>query len=247
MLAALRTWLKPAAGRPYRALLCVRPQIEALETRAVLSISITANIGGLTPPVTSVTLPRPMGAGLQDVSLILRASAEDQQLFRDAAAGRILQHVKITLSDGERGTDTIDMTDAVISSYRLVPGPTSDNPSIALTLLGRAEQSGSISATIDGATLSVVSMTIPESTSREASDVSLVVKVSAGVTTLLQNAGEGKVITEVKIRLDGIGNGSTETITLKNVLISSFQYVGGGSSLEVEIHLVAEQETIQIS
>ncbi len=155
--------------------------------------------------------------------------------------------MKITLSDGEGGTDTIDLTDAVNSSYGLVPGPNSDEPSIALNLIGRAEQTGSISVTIGEATLPVVSVTIPQSTGRELTDVSPLLKASAGITAFVKDAGEGKVVPEVKINFDRIGNGLSETIILKNVLVSSVQYVSGGTGLEVKVQLMAAEETIQSS
>jgi hypothetical protein len=247
MIAALRSWLEPAGRRPRRSRRDIRPGTEALETRAVLSISITASIGGLTLPVTSVMLRPPKRVGVQEVSLILSPSGDDEQFVREAAEGRLPEPVKITLSDGEVGTDTIAMTDALISSFRLVSAPSAVQPSIVLTIYGRTEQSGSISATLNGLTLPVVSVTLPRSTSEEASKISLVVKVSQGVTTFLKDASQGKVMPEVKITLDRIGNGSTATIILKDVLISSYQFLSAGETRVFLIRLVAKQETIEIS
>ncbi len=64
MIAVLRSWLVPAGRRLRRTRPAAHPVAEALETRAVLSGSIAASIGGLTPPVVSLTLPQPTGSGV---------------------------------------------------------------------------------------------------------------------------------------------------------------------------------------
>lgn len=247
MLAVLRSRLTPTGRQPHRTSHAMRPLMEALETRAVLSISITANIGGLTPPVESVTLPQPTGSGVQDVSLILRPSADDPQLFREGATGKILHAVTITLNDGKLGTDTITLTDAVIASYRLVPGPTRDQLAVALTLEGQIGREGSIAASINGVTPTVVSLTIPQPATSEAQEISLVVKETEGVRKLFTDAATGKVLRNVEITLNRLGNGSNETISLTNVLISSIEFVGADDTPEVQIALAAEQETILTS
>jgi len=247
MIAVLRSWLVPP-GRPRRTGPAVRPVPEALETRAVLSGSITANIGGLTPPVVSVSLPQPGGSGVQDVSLVLRPSADDPQLLREFGTGKVLHQVQITLSDGLHGKDTIHLKDALITSYHLIQDPNQEEPSVALTLEGRVDHAGgSIAATIDGVTPPVVGLTIPQPTASGAQDVSLVVKVSRGVPQLFHDAETGKVIPEVAISLDRVGDGSIVAIGLTNVVIASIQFVGNGDIPTLEVTLVAQRETIQKS
>ena len=252
MIAALCSWLMPAARQSRRRRPTAVPLAEALETRTVLSVSITANIGGVLPAVVSVTLPQPTRVGAQEVSLILRPSAALQQLARDAALGKTLHNVSITLSDGENGQDTIDFTRAVIASFRLIAGPASDEPLAAVTLQGLTGQPGSISADIGGARPHVISLTIPQTATSSGQDVSpqhisLVAKVSPGVSELFQDADSGKVIPEVDFTLDQVGNGSIETISLTGVFISSIQFVGTGDIPEVDITLVSRQATIKNS
>jgi hypothetical protein len=122
MIAPLRAWLVPVRRRQRRSHTGVRPVPEALESRDVLSISIAANFGGLMPPVVGVTLPQPTVSGIEDVSLVLEPSRADPQLLTDAADGKVLQHVKITLNDGAGGTDSIHLRDALITSIHLVQG-----------------------------------------------------------------------------------------------------------------------------
>ncbi|MFI5455563.1 MAG: hypothetical protein ACHRXM_08935 [Isosphaerales bacterium] len=113
-------------------------------------------------------------------------------------------------------------------------------------LEARTVLSISITANIDGVMPGVVSLTIPQPTTDRAQDISLVVKPSRGATTLFHDAATEKVIPEAEITLDRIGNGSTETIDLTRVLISSIQFVGAGDIPELKITLVAGQETIGI-
>jgi len=243
MIAVLRSWLVPAARRQRRNRRIAQPLTEALETRTVLSVSITANIDGVMPAVVSLTTPQPTASGAQEISLVVKLSEGVTKLHLDAASGKILHNVSITLSDVENGTETIDLIDAVIASYRFIQGPAQDEPSIALTLVGETWQTGSIAANIDGVMPSVVSLTIPQPTTDRAQEISLVVKLSRGATTLFHDAATEKVIPAVEITLDRIGNGSTETIELKRVLISSIQFVGAADIPEVKITLVAGQET----
>jgi type VI protein secretion system component Hcp len=213
----------------------------------VLSISIAVNFGGLMPPVVSVTLPQPTVSGVQDASLVLKPSAADPQLFKDAADGKVLRHVKITLSDGAEGRDTIHLTDALITSIHLVQGQNQQTPLIALTVEGRAVQNGSIAANVDGVTPSVVSLTIPQPPASGPQEISLVIEESAGVTKLFQDAVEGKSIPEVDITLDRLGNPTTDTIILTHAIIASIQVQNTGDVPTVQISLVAETETIQQS
>jgi type VI protein secretion system component Hcp len=245
MIAVLRSWLVPTSRRPRRNCFAARPVPEALETRAVLSDSITASIGGLMPPVVSVTLTQPTGSGVQEVSLNLKPSADDPQLFRDVVTGKILHNVKITLSDGAHGKDTIGLNDAVITSYRLIQNPFQAVPSIAITVEGQTGHTGSIAANIDGVMPPVVSLTIPQPTAYGAPGVSLVVQASKGVPQLFRDVATGKIIPKVAITLNQVGNGSTETISLTSVLISSIRFIGNGNIPTVELSLVGQRETIQ--
>jgi hypothetical protein len=247
MIALLCPWLMPSRRRPRRSNPAIRPVAEALEARAVLSGSIDANIDGLKPPVVSVTLPQPSVSGVQDVSLILRPSADDPQLLRDSLIGRLLGRVVITLHDGQHGKDGIFLKDAVITSFRIVEGPSPKDLSIAINLEGRTGHGGSIATIIDGVTPEVVNLTIPQPTGSRAKGVSLLVRVSKGVTKLFQDAAIGKFIPKVEIALDRLGNGSTDTISLTGVVISSIQLVGDGDRPTVRLTLAAEQETIRQS
>jgi type VI protein secretion system component Hcp len=247
MIARLLAWLVPVRRRPRRSRTGVRPVPEALESREVLSISIAVNLGGLLPPVVSVTLPQPTVSGVQDVSLVLRPSAADPQLFKDAADGTVLRHVKITLSDGAEGRDKIHLSDARISSIHVIQGQNQQTPLIALTVEGRAGQNGSIAANVDGVTPTVVSLTIPQPPASGPQEISLVIKESKGVTKLFQDAAQGKSIPEVDITLDRLGNPTTDTIILTHAIIASFQVLETGDIPNVEIGLVAETETIRQS
>jgi type VI protein secretion system component Hcp len=242
LIGLLRSRRRPASRGPRRT---AWPFVEALETRTVLSVSITANIGGVTPPVISVTLPQPTRSGTETVSLTLRLSSDEQQLFRDAANGRILHNVSITLSNGKQLNDTIDLRDALIASYRLVAGANSDEPAIDVTLDGLVGRTGSITANIDGTVLPrVVSLTIPQASTFGAQDISLVVKLSEGFSQFYHDAALGEVIPEVEITLDKVGNISTDTISLTDALIASIQFESAGDSPEAEITLVTRPQTI---
>jgi type VI protein secretion system component Hcp len=230
--------------RPRHHKAVTRPVAEVLETRALLAGSITANIAGLTPPVVSMTFPQPTGSGVQDVSLILRESKDDPRLAVDFASGKILHKVEITLSDGHNGQDTIHLRNALITSYQVIPGSNDHAPLIALTLEGQTQRAGSISANIDDVTPPVITLTIPQPTTSGAQDVTLLAKESKGIPKLVMDDEIGKIIPEVDITLDRIGNSHTETISLSNVVISSIQFVGGGDLPNVEISLVAQGETI---
>lgn len=119
-----------------------------------------------------------------------------------------------------------------------------DEPEIALDLEGETGHTGSISADLDGVMPRVVSVTIPQATNSEAAQpITLVVKLSAGLPKLFQDAASGRVIRQAEITLDQIGNGSTYTIDLSQVFISSIQFVGGsgGEIPEAEITLVTGQ------
>jgi type VI protein secretion system component Hcp len=254
MITVLGSWLMPAARRPRRLRPTAQPLVEALETRTVLSISITANIGGVMPPVVSLTIPQPTNSRVQKISLVVKLSSADQQLFRDAATGKNLHNVSITLSDGENGTDTIDLNDAFITSYRLMASPDQEGVDVGLTLEGLTTQTGSISADIGGVMPHVVSLTIPQSNASDSREqdsspqqISLVAKLSPGVSKLFQGAESGKVIPEADITLHEIGNSSTETISLTGVFISSIQFVGATEVPELEFSLISRQETIQNS
>ncbi len=168
-------------------------------------------------------------------------------MIRDFLTGKSLHKVKITLSDSEQGKDTIHLRNAVITSYQLIQDPNQEEPSIALTLEGRTSHTGSIAANIDGVKPPVVSLMIPQPTSSGAQDVSLVMTVSKGVTKLFQDALTGKVIPEVEITLDRMGNGSTDTISLTSVLITSIQFVGTEDIPTVKVTLEGLQETIRRS
>jgi type VI protein secretion system component Hcp len=247
MIALLYPWRIPGSRRPRHRQAVTRPIAEALETRSLLAGSISANIAGLTPPVVSMTLPQPAGSGVQDVSLILRASKDDPQLAIDSASGKILHKVEITLSDGHNGQDTIHLRNALITSFQVMPGSNDQAPVIALTLEGQTAHTGSISANIDGVTPAVITLTIPQPPTSGALDVSLLAKVSNGTPKLFTDAAIGKIIQAVDITLDQIGNSHSETISLTNVVISSIQLVGGGDVPNVEITLVAQSETIRKS
>jgi type VI protein secretion system component Hcp len=230
--------------RPRRMRHTAKPVAEDLESRTVLAVSVTANIGGPALPVVSMNLPQPTSAEVQKVFLILKASSADVQLARDAALGKVLHDVKITLSDSADGSDTIELTDALITSFRLVPGASSDVPEIALDLEGETGHIGSISADLDGVMPRVVSVTIPQATNSDvAQPITLVVKLSAGLPKLFQDAASGRVIRQAEITLDQIGNGSTYTINLSQVFISSIEFVGGpgGEIPEAEITLLTGQ------
>ena len=244
MITVPRFWHTSAARRPRRTRPTARPLTEPLEPRAVLSASITANIGGLTPPVVSVTVPQPGGSGKQDVSLILTPSVADTQLFTDLLSGKILQKVSITRSDGEHGKDTIGLRDALISSYQSNQNRGKDEPSVAISIEGVTSRAGSIAANIDGVTPHVVSLTVSRPSASGEQNISLIVTLSKGVTNLFNDAATGKDIPEVDITLNRIGNASTDTIRLSKVLISSIQDVGAGDVPEVEINLAALHETI---
>ena len=118
---------------------------------------------------------------------------------------------------------------------------------IALTVEGRAGQNGSIAANVDRVTPRVVSLTIPQPPASGPQEISLVIRESAGVTKLFQDAVEGKSIPEVDITLDRLGNPTTDTITLTHAIIASFQVLDTGDIPNVQISLVAETETIQQS
>jgi hypothetical protein len=225
----------------------VRPVPEALESREVLSLSIAANFNALMPPVVGVTLPQPTLSGTQDVSLVLKPSAADPQLFQDAAAGKFLRHVKITLSDGVGGTDTIHLSDALITSIQYVQGNDQEVPLVALTVEGLVGKTGSISANVDGVTPKVVSLAIPPPPASGPRQISLVIQDSAGVPKLLFDAAEGKDIPEVDITLHQLGNPTTDTIILGHAIIASFQVLDTGDIPTVKIGLVAVTETIQQS
>ena len=96
-------------------------------------------------------------------------------------------------------------------------------------------------------TPSVVSLTIPQPPASGPQEISLVIKESAGVTTLFQDFVEGNPIPEVDITLDQLGNPTTDTIILTHAFIASFQVLdtGDGDIPNVQISLVAETETIQ--
>lgn len=160
MIALFRSWLAPAR-RQRRIRHAARPLAEALEIRSVLSVSITANIGGVTPTVLSLSIPQPATPETQDISLVLKLNKGVTKLFHDAASGKVLHNVTITLSSGRRQKDTIDLIHAVVASYQLVQNPGQEVPTVALVLDGQTRHSGSIAATINGATPSVVSLTIP--------------------------------------------------------------------------------------
>jgi type VI protein secretion system component Hcp len=247
MIARLPAWLVPVRRRPRRSRTRIRPIPEALESREVLSISIAVNFGGLMPPVVSANLPQPTVSGIEDISLVLKPSAAAPQLFKDAANGTVLRHVKITLSDGAGGRDSIHLSNALITSIHVVQGQNQQTPLIALTVEGRAGQNGSIAANIDGVTPAVVSLTIPQPPASGPQKISLVVKESAGVAKLFQDALEGKSIPEVDITLERLGNPTTGTIILTHAIIASFQVLDTGDLPNVQITLVAEMETIQQS
>jgi type VI protein secretion system component Hcp len=247
MIAPLRAWLVPVRRRPRRSRTGVRPGPEALESRDVLSLSIAADFNGLMPPVVSGTLPQPTVSGIQDVSLVLKPSAANPQLFKDAAEGKVLRHVNITLSDGVGGRDTIRLKDALITSIQLILGQNQQTPLVALTVESLAGKNGSIAANVDGVTPPVVSLTIPPPPASGPEEISLVIRESAGVTKLFQDAVEGKSIPEVDITLDRLGNPRTDTIILSHAIIASFQILDTGDIPNVQISLVAETETIQQS
>jgi hypothetical protein len=140
-------------------------------------------------------------------------------------------------------TETIELTDAHITSYQLVPGSTSTGPSISLNLIGRPEGLGSIFATIDGTTSELTSVTIPQSNSSRRSEFSLVANASEAFTNRLTQLS-GETIPEVSIAFGQLGH-SAESIMLQEVSILSVRHVGTGDKnpLEVTINLVAVQET----
>jgi hypothetical protein len=242
MIDVLRSWLMLAGRRPRPTRHAARPVGEDLEARVVLAGSVTASIGGLTPPVVSVTIPQSTRSGVQDISLILKPSADDPQLLKDFLAGKPLRDVRVTLSDGQLGKDRIRLRDALITSYQLIPGPR-----VALSLEGLTSHTGSIAADIDGVMTPVLSLTVPQPTGSGAQDVSLVAKVSKGVVKLFQDAAVGKVIPEADITLDRLGNGSNETIKLTGAVISTIRLVADGETPTVEVTLEARQETIRKS
>jgi type VI protein secretion system component Hcp len=247
MKAVLRTWLMPVRRRPRPTRPVARPVMEVLENRALMSSLNTVSIGGLTPPLVSLTLLQPKGSRVQDVSLILKSSAEDPQLLQDVQTGKKLQKVTITLSDGKNGEDTITLKNVVITSFQLIQNPNQEQPSIALTLEGLTSHTGSITANIDGVKPQVVSLTIPQPVSSGAQDLSLVVKASKGVTKLFQDAVTGKIIPAIKIILNRLGNDSTVAMSLTSVLIASIQLVGNGNNATVHVTLEGLQETILTS
>jgi hypothetical protein len=158
-----------------------------------------------------------------------------------------LRHVKITLSDGAEGRDTIHLRDARITSIQLVQGQNQQTPLVALTVEGLAGQNGSITANVDGVTPRVVSLTIPQPPSSGPQEISLLMRESAGVTKLFQDFVDGKSIPEVDITLDRLGNPTTDTILLTHALIASFQVQDTGDMPTVQFSFVAATETIQQS
>ncbi len=246
MIALFRSWLAPAR-RQRRIRHAARPLAEALEIRSVLSVSITANIGGVTPTVLSLSIPQPATPETQDISLVLKLNKGVTKLFHDAASGKVLHNVTITLSSGRRQKDTIDLIHAVVASYQLVQNPGQEVPTVALVLDGQTRHSGSIAATINGATPSVVSLTIPPPATSGAQNISVVVKLSESVTELIRESEDGKLLPAVQFTLDQIGNGSIETISLTNALISSYQFTSAGDLPEVQINLASQTETIGLT
>jgi type VI protein secretion system component Hcp len=244
MIDGVRPWLMPVARQPRRCRLACQPLLEPVEARPLLSASLTADIGGLTLAVVSLKMPQPTASRTQDISLVVKPSKGVTKLLQDYETGKILHNVSITLNLGKHGKDTIDLKNAVIASYQVIQDPSLDEPEIALSLDGQTKRTGSITATIDGITPAVVSLTIPRPTSSGAQDISLVVKVSEGVKNLFADTETGKVIPEVEISLDQVGNGSIETISLTNALISSIQFVSAGDIREVAITLAAGRETV---
>ena len=86
--------------------------------------SISTAIDGRTPPVLSLTLPQPTASGSQVVSLTLRQSSADPQFLKDVAIGKLLKNVAIILQkDGNTSIHTITLTDAMISSFKVVTAP----------------------------------------------------------------------------------------------------------------------------
>jgi type VI protein secretion system component Hcp len=239
MIATPSSWFMAATRPgPCRARRLAQPVADALETRRVLSNSISTNIGGLIQPVLSLTIPAPAaGSEAQDLSMVVNISHNDQKLFKDAETGKVLRNVSITLNSGKHAKDTITLVDAVIASYQLSPTPSGDKPTVTLTLDGQTRHTGSMSATLDGVSIPLLSLTIPQAADSSGRGISLVAKLSAATRNLLVDADTGKLLPAVQLTLDDIGNGLTETISLANVLISSVQFEGGTSTPAVEINL----------
>ena len=162
MMSSLRSLFAPKDRGPRRSSLVTLEVPEAFEARVVLSVSIASTIDGLKPPVLSLTLPQPPATGSQVVSLTLRPSSADPRLFKDAVTGKLLKKIEITLSDKGIGTtDTITLTNALISSFKVVTAP-NGNVTDVISLVGRTVSSGSLAATIDGLKPPVLSLTLPQ-------------------------------------------------------------------------------------
>lgn len=231
MIRAFR--LQPShEGRRHRCRRVIRPAAEPLEDRAVPAGSITATFDGLAVPATEVTLPQPPSNGEQLVSLTLRASSAIPTLFRDAASGKILKSVAITLDQiGNTTKDTITLTSALIASVKVVNNPSANLPTYVVTVEGRTTPAGSITATFDDLTAPVINVTLMPPLASGAQKVSLTLAASSAIPTLFQDSVTGKPITTAEIGLVNDGNSVTDTVTLKDALITSFQTLGGVTGL----------------
>jgi type VI protein secretion system component Hcp len=115
------------------------PQIAlTLEGQTAHAGSISANIDGVTPPVITLTIPQPATSGALDVSLLVKESKGIPKLVMDAEIGKIIPAVDIALDRiGNSHTETISLTNVVISSIQFVGG--GDVPNVEITLVAQSE------------------------------------------------------------------------------------------------------------
>ena len=244
-MTSLRSLLSPRGRRPRRPRTVILAVTEALEHRVVPSASISAAIDGLSPPVLGLTLPQPTASGTQVVSLTLRQSSADPQLLRDVATGKRLGKIQITLNDTDKGkADTITLTNALISSFKVVANPKGSATDV-ISLVGRSAPPGSISTVIDGLSPPVLSLTLPQPTASGTQVVSLTLRQSSADPQFFKDVAIGKLLKNVAIILQKDGNTSIHTITLTNAMISSFKVVTAPDGVVTDtISLVAQKVSI---
>jgi hypothetical protein len=212
------------SSRPRRV---VRPGVESLEGRAVPAGSITAMFGSLTAPVIAVKLPQPGSDGVQRVTFTLGSSADIPALSHDALLGKVLKAVTITLTDvGNRVTDTILLSNAVIASFQAVGGAEA-RPTYLVTVDAKVATAAAITATFDGQSARVIDVTLTQPRADGALQIGLTLDSSAIIHTLFQDAVIGRHVA-VQIALVKDGNALTDTIAPTDALIASFVANPGG-------------------
>ncbi len=227
ILTSFRTVSSPTAAAP--------TFVVTVEGKATPPGSIAASFGGLTAPVVNATLTPPTAGGLQSVALTLAASSAIPKLFQESASGKPINPVLVTLlDDGNSVTDTIALTDTLITSIQTVGGAT-DVPTFVVTVEGRAPTpppTVSASANFDGLSPPVLGVVLaPPSSGTQQATVTL--GLSAQDLPLILDAILGRPIKAVTI-VQTQSDGGTVTTALTNVRISSVRLVAapsGGFSL----------------